>query len=147
MSLKVNQWAHKFPCMKRSQIIMVSDYHLSSWLQAFTYCPSENYLRCFQGPTDPPTYITVHTFSVKKLSQFNLSFLKNNFDKVNVYKFLTYFIRMKDPAKKAELHLQYKNHRKLLSTFLKKIKKIIIRNTLSQIGIIPKSSGKVLNPS
>ena len=73
----------------------------------------------------------------------------NWFTKINISqnKFLTNFIKKKDPAKKAELHLQYKNHRKLLSTFLKKIKKIIIRNTLSQIGIIPKSSGKVLNPS
>ena len=53
----------------------------------------------------------------------------------------------KDPAKKAELHLQYKNHRNLLSTTLKKVNKIIIRNALSQIGIMPKSSGKVLNPS
>ena len=29
--------------------------YLSSWLQAFTYCPS-----------DPPLYTTVHTFSLKK---------------------------------------------------------------------------------
>ena len=37
-------------------------------------------------------------------------------------KFLTNFIKKKDPAKKAELHLQYKNHRNLLSTLLKKSK-------------------------
>ena len=37
-------------------------------------------------------------------------------------KFLTNFIKNKDPAKKAELHLQYKNHRNLLSTLLKKSK-------------------------
>ena len=62
-------------------------------------------------------------------------------------KFLTYFIKTKDPATNAELHLQYKNHRNLSSTLLKKVKKIIIRNILSQIGIMSKSSGKVLNPS
>ena len=38
-------------------------------------------------------------------------------------KFLTNFIKKKDPAKKAELHLQYKNHRNLLSTLLRKSKK------------------------
>ena len=37
-------------------------------------------------------------------------------------KFLTYFIKKKDPAKKAKLHLQDKNHRNLLSTLLKKSK-------------------------
>ena len=37
-------------------------------------------------------------------------------------KFLTYFVKTKDPAKKAELHLQYKNHRNLLLTLLKKRK-------------------------
>ena len=37
-------------------------------------------------------------------------------------KFLTNFIKKKDPVKKAELHLQYKNHRNLLSTLLKKSK-------------------------
>ena len=37
-------------------------------------------------------------------------------------RFLTNFIKNKDPAKKAELHLQYKNHRNLLSTLLKKSK-------------------------
>ena len=37
-------------------------------------------------------------------------------------KFLIYFIKTKDPAKKAEHHLQYKNHRNLLSTLLKKSK-------------------------
>ena len=38
-------------------------------------------------------------------------------------KFLTNFIKKKDPAKKAELHLQYKNHRNLLLTLLTKSKK------------------------
>ena len=37
-------------------------------------------------------------------------------------KFLTNFIKKNDPAKKAELHLQYKNHRNLLSALLKKSK-------------------------
>ena len=35
---------------------------------------------------------------------------------------LTNFIKKIDPAKKAELHLQYKNHRNLSSTLLKKSK-------------------------
>ena len=35
-------------------------------------------------------------------------------------KFLANFIKKKGPAKKAELYLQYKNHRNLLSTLLKK---------------------------
>ena len=48
----------------------------------------------------------------------------NWFTKINISqnKFLTNFIKKKDPAKKAELHLQYKNHRNLLSTLLKKSK-------------------------
>ena len=37
-------------------------------------------------------------------------------------KFLTNFIKKKDPAKKTELNLQYKNHKNLLSTLLKKSK-------------------------
>ena len=53
-----------------------------------------------------------------------------------------------DSAKKTELYLQYKNHRILLSTLLNKsVEKIILRNNLSLMGIMPKSSGKVLNPS
>ena len=44
----------------------------------------------------------------------------------------TNFIKKKDPAKKAQLYVQYENHRNLLSTLLKKkAKKIIIRNTSS----------------
>ena len=35
-------------------------------------------------------------------------------------KFQTNFIKKKDPAKKPELHLQYKNHRNQLLTLLKK---------------------------
>ena len=55
---------------------------------------------------------------------------------------------MDPPIKKTEFYLQYKNHRILLSTLLKKsVKKIILRNNLNLIGIMPKLSGKVLNPS
>ena len=63
-------------------------------------------------------------------------------------KFLTNFIKKKDPAKKAELHLQYKNHRNLSTLmetyqlFWKNVKKIIIKNTLSQTGIMSKPSGR-----
>lgn len=63
-------------------------------------------------------------------------------------KFLTNFIKEKDPAKKAELHLQYKNHRNLSTLmetyqlFWKNVKKIIIKNTLSQTGIMSKPSGR-----
>ena len=37
-------------------------------------------------------------------------------------KFLTNFIKKRDAAKKAQLHLQYKNYRNLLSTLLRKSK-------------------------
>ena len=37
-------------------------------------------------------------------------------------KFLSDFIKKKDPPIKAELHLKYKNHRNLISTLLKRSK-------------------------
>ena len=90
---------------------------------------------------------------LKKINKYKLKFrskpwitgLQKSISVKN--KFPTNFIKKKDPAKTAELHLQYKNRRNLLSTLLKKVKKIIIRNALSQIGIMSKSSGTVLNPS
>ena len=39
-------------------------------------------------------------------------------------KFLTDFIKFKDPSKKFELHLKYTNNNNLLSTLLKQIKQI-----------------------
>ena len=62
-------------------------------------------------------------------------------------KFLTDFIKKKDLLKKQNFNCNTKPQKPIVNPFEKKVKKIIIRNVLSQIGIMPKSSGKVLNPS
>ena len=51
-------------------------------------------------------------------------------------------MKTRDHTKNAELHLQCKNYRNLLSTifFKNKLEKIITRNTFNQIGIKPKYS-------
>ena len=64
---------------------------------------------------------------LKKINKYKLKFRSKPWITTGLQKsisvknkFLTNFIKKKDPAKKAELHLQYKNHRNLLSTLLKK---------------------------
>ena len=66
---------------------------------------------------------------LKKIKKYKLNFRSKPWITTGLQKsisvknkFLTNFIKKKDPAKKAELHLQYKNHRNLLSTLLKKSK-------------------------
>ena len=66
---------------------------------------------------------------LKKINKYKLKFWSKPWITTGLQKsisvknkFLTNFIKKKDPAKKAELHLQYKNHRNLLSTLLKKSK-------------------------
>ena len=66
---------------------------------------------------------------LKKINKYKLKFRSKPWITTGLQKsisvknkFLTNFIKKKDPAKKAELHLQYKNHRNLLSTLLKKSK-------------------------
>ena len=66
---------------------------------------------------------------LKKINKYKLKFRSKPWITTGLQKsisvknkFLTNFIKKKDPAKKAELHLQYKNHRNLLSALLKKSK-------------------------
>ena len=66
---------------------------------------------------------------LKKINKYKLKFWSKPWITTGLQKsvsvknkFLTNFIKKKDPAKKAELHLQYKNHRNPLSTLLKKSK-------------------------
>ena len=66
---------------------------------------------------------------LKKINKYKLKFRSKPWITTGLQKsisvknkFLTNFIKKKDPAKKAEFHLQYKNHRNLLSTLLKKSK-------------------------
>ena len=66
---------------------------------------------------------------LKKINKYKLKFWSKPWITTGLQKsisvkikFLTNFIKKKDPAKKAELHLQYKNHRNLLSTLLRKSK-------------------------
>ena len=65
----------------------------------------------------------------KKISKYKLKFkskpwitpgLQKSISVKN--KFLSDFIKKKDPTIKAELHLKYKNHRNLISTLLKRSK-------------------------
>ena len=70
-----------------------------------------------------------HYVPLKKINKYKLKFRSKPWITTGLQKsisvknkFLTNFIKKKDPAKKAELHLQYKNHRNLLSTLLKKSK-------------------------
>ena len=66
---------------------------------------------------------------LKKLNRYKLKFRSKPWITTGLQKsiplknkFLTNFIKEKDPVKKAELHLQYKNHRNLLSILLKQSK-------------------------
>ena len=70
---------------------------------------------------------------LKKISKYKLKFCLKPWIATGLQKsvsvknkFLTNFIKEKDPTKKAELHLQYKNHITLLSTLLKEVNKIIL---------------------
>ena len=70
-----------------------------------------------------------HYIPLKKINKYKLKFRSKPWITTGLQKsisvknkFLTNFIKKKDPAKKTDLHLQHKNHRNLLSTLLKKIK-------------------------
>ena len=65
---------------------------------------------------------------IKKINKYKLKFWSKPWITTGLQKsvsvknkFLTNFIKKKDPAKKAELHLQYKNHRNpIINPFEKK---------------------------
>ena len=61
-------------------------------------------------------------------------------------KLLTNFINAEHPTSKEETHIEYKNHRSMLSTLMNKSNQFIIINILKQIGIILKTHGKESNP-
>ena len=63
---------------------------------------------------------------LKKINKYKLKFRSKPWITTGLQKsltvknkFVTNFIKKKDPAKKAELHLEYKNHRNLLSNLLR----------------------------
>ena len=91
---------------------------------------------------------------LKKISKYKLSFqwkpwMKNGFQKSISVKnnFLTTFIKKKHPTKKQNFICNTKNTKNLLSTLLKNVDKIFMRNALNKIGMTLKSSAIVLNPS
>ena len=61
-------------------------------------------------------------------------------------KLFTKLVNTKDPILKEQTHIKYKNDRKLLSTLMKKVSRLIIINILRQIGTILRIHGKESNP-
>ena len=62
-----------------------------------------------------------------------------------INKLLTNFINKKDPILKEEFHTKYKIYTNLLSTLMKKVNRLIMINTLKEIGIL-RTHGKKSNP-